>query len=330
MSESPHSPNAQSNAPPNTTSWERATLERLAFGALTEQRKARRWGLFFKLLSVAYVAFLTFMLLDWRGGESTSGTHTALVEIDGQISAKGQASADRVNGALQSAFKDKGTRGVILRINSPGGSPVQSGIIYDEIQRLRKKYPDIPMYAVVEDLCASGGYYIASSADKIYVDKASLVGSIGVILGGWGFTETMHKLGVERRVITAGENKAFLDPFSPQDPKHKAFAQSLAAEIHQQFIDVVKKGRGTRLKGDDPTIFSGLIWSGEKSIEMGLTDAMGNVDSVARDVIKAEKVIDFTQKDNVAERLAKRFGMGAARALGPDAAGALGWALDLR
>lgn len=307
---------------PNQPNWERATLEKLALGSLNEQRKARRWGIFFKLLTVAYVAFVTFSFLGWRSGDGVSGgAHTALVELDGQIAAKGQASADRITGALQAAFKDKSTRGVILRINSPGGSPVQSGIIYDEIQRLRKKYPDIPLHAVVEDLCASGGYYIASAADKIYVDKASLIGSIGVILGGWGFTEAMGKLGVERRLITAGENKAFLDPFSPQDPQHRAFAQGLATDIHKQFIDVVRKGRGARLKESDKTIFSGLLWTGERGIELGLADAIGNVDSVARDVIKAERVVDFTLKDNVAERLAKRFGMGAAQALGADAMG---------
>ena len=301
----------------NDTNWERATLEKLAFGALAEQKKARRWGILFKVLGFAYLTFILFMAFDWGRGES-GGNHTALIEMQGAIAARGAVDADRVTGALQNAFKDKSTKGIILRINSPGGSPVQSGIIHDEIERLRKKYPNTPLYAVVEDICASGGYYIAAAADKIYVDKASLVGSIGVIMSTFGFTEAMQKLGVERRTITAGDNKAFLDPFGPQLPKQREFMQGLVENIHQQFIDVVKKGRGTRLK-DDPNLFSGLIWTGEKSIELGLADGLGTVDSVARDVIKAERIVDFTQKDNVAERLAKRFGMGAAASLGLDA-----------
>lgn len=220
---------------------------------------------------------------------------------------------------MRSAFEDKGTAGVILRINSPGGSPVQSGIINDEIRRLRSKYPDIPLYVVVEDVCASGGYYVAAAADKIFVDKASLVGSIGVLMDGFGFTGTMDKLGVERRLLTAGENKGFLDPFSPQDPKQKLMAQTMLGEIHKQFIDVVKKGRGQRLK-ETPDMFSGLVWTGARSIELGLADDFGTVSSVARDVIKAEKVMDYTQKENIAERFAKRFGadmvQGAVKALG--------------
>ena len=220
---------------------------------------------------------------------------------------------------MRSAFEDKGTAGVILRINSPGGSPVQSGIINDEIRRLRGKYPDIPLYVVVEDVCASGGYYVAAAADKIFVDKASLVGSIGVLMDGFGFTGTMDKLGVERRLLTAGENKGFLDPFSPQDPKQKLMAQTMLGEIHKQFIDVVKKGRGQRLK-ETPDMFSGLVWTGARSIELGLADDFGTVSSVARDVIKAEKVMDYTQKENIAERFAKRFGadmvQGAVKALG--------------
>jgi len=294
--------------------WERNVIEKLALAALKEQRRSRRWGIFFKLLGFAYLTFLLLLFLDWSGEELTTGKHTALVDLVGVIDPNGEASADRVTGALQSAFKDKNTQGVVLRINSPGGSPVQAGIIYDEIRRLRRVYPNIPLYAVVEDICASGGYYVASATDKIYVDKASIIGSIGVIMDGWGFTGTMEKLGVERRLIVSGENKAFLDPFSPVDEKQKKFAQSMLDEIHKQFIDVVKKGRGKRLK-ENPDMFSGLLWTGTKSIELGLTDGYGTVDTVARDVIKAEDIVDFTQKENLAERFARRFGATMANAL---------------
>ena len=289
--------------------WERGLIEKLALAALKEQRRARLWGIFFKLLTFAYITVIILMAVDWRGrAELARGVkHTALVEINGLIAPGTDASADKVSMALQAAFKDKNTQGVVVRINSPGGSPVQAHGIYDEMRRLRQKYPDIPLYAVVEDLCASGGYYIAASADRIFVNKASLVGSIGVLMDGFGFTGTMEKLGVERRVYTAGANKAFMDPFSPPNEKHREFTQAMLGEIHAQFIDVVKKGRGKRLK-DNPDTFTGLIWTGAKSIEMGLTDAYGTVDSVARDVIKAEKIVDYTEKENVAERLAKRFG----------------------
>jgi protease-4 len=301
---------------PGGSNWERDVLEKLAFAAIKEQRRGRRWGIFFKLLGFAYLTFLIVMLFDWRGEDGlTGGKHSALVDLDGIIQAKGSASADNVTASLQGAFKDKNTKGVILRVNSPGGSPVQAGIIYDEIVRLRKKYPDIPLYAVVEDICASGGYYVASATDKIYVDKASIVGSIGVILDQFGFTGTMDKLGVERRVITAGENKAFLDPFSPLRPEDVKHAHELLDQVHQQFIDVVKKGRGSRLK-ESPELFSGLFWTGTKSIELGLADGYGSVDSVARDVIKAEQIVDYTRKENVAERIARRFGAAMAEAFG--------------
>jgi protease-4 len=304
--------------------WERGVIEKLALEALKEQKRARRWGIFFKLLTFAYLTFLILMLLEWRGdADRLAGTkHTALVDVIGVIDSKGAASADSVTGALQSAFKDKNTQGVILRINSPGGSPVQAGIIYDEIRRLREKHPGIPLYAVVEDVCASGGYYIASASDKIYVDKASLVGSIGVLMDQFGFVETLEKLGVERRVLTAGENKAFLDPFSPLQPTHVEHAKRLLGEIHVQFIDVVKKGRGARLK-ESPEIFSGLLWSGAKSIELGLSDAYGTVDYVAREVIKAEQIVEYTRKENLIDRLAKRFGAGLSEAVGLGGAGAV-------
>ena len=288
--------------------WDKQLIEKLATAALREQRRARRWGIFFKLLGFAYLTVVILLLLDWRGPDSLgAGKHTALVDIVGVIDARGDSSADRVTEALQNAFKNKNTQGVILRINSPGGSPVQAGIIYDEIRRLRGIYPNIPMYAVIEDICASGGYYIAAAADKIYVDKASIVGSIGVIMDGWGFTGTMEKLGVERRALVSGENKAFLDPFSPVDEKQKRHAQSMLDDIHKQFIDVVKKGRGKRLK-ETPDIFSGLLWTGEKSVELGLSDGLGSVDYVAREVIKAEDIFDFTKKQDLTERFARRFG----------------------
>ena len=300
----------------NGSNWERATIEKLAFAALKEQRRTRYWGIFFKLLTFAYLTVLIFLAMGFGAEKErlARGKHTALVEITGVIEAKGDANADDINSALQSAFKDKNTQGVILRINSPGGSPVQAGIINDEIQRLRKLHPNIPMYAVVEDVCASGGYYIAVAADKIYVDKASIVGSIGVRMDSFGFTGTMEKLGVERRVLTAGDNKDFLDPFLPLQEKDVTHAKTLLEEIHKQFIDVVKKGRGTRLK-DSPELFSGLFWVGSKSVELGLADGLGSVDFVARDVIKAEEIVDFTRKENVAERLAKRLGAGAAKAI---------------
>jgi protease-4 len=296
--------------------WERKVLEKVALAAITEQRAARRWGMVFKLLILLYLFVVLFIGMGWikRAGEKSLGKHTALVELRGVIAEDSQASADNVTSGLQAAFKDSNTQGVVLRINSPGGSPVQAGYINDEIKRLRGLHPNIPLYVVVEDICASGGYYVAAAADKIYVDKASIVGSIGVVMDGFGFTGTMEKLGVERRAITAGENKKFLDPFSPVNPAHKEFAEKMLAEIHRQFIDVVRQGRGKRLK-ETPELFSGLVWVGPKSIELGLADALGSVDSVARDVIKAEDVVDFTLRENIAERVARRFGAAMAEAL---------------
>jgi protease IV len=294
----------------NQPQWERQIIEKLAQEGLSEQRSRRRWGIFFKLLGFAYLTVVLAVAVDWGGSTDRLGdgkSHTALIEISGVIEAHGDASAEHVISALQAAFDDKGTAGVVLRINSPGGSPVQSGIINDEIARLRGKHPDVPIYAVVEDLCASGGYYVAAATDQIYVDKASIVGSIGVLMDGFGFTGTMDKLGVDRRLLTAGENKGFLDPFSPQNDQHKAHAKLMLGEIHAQFIEMVRKGRGNRLK-ETPDMFSGLMWSGTKSIELGLADALGTVDSVARDVIKAEDIRDYTVKANFAEKLAKQFG----------------------
>jgi len=296
--------------------WERKTLEKLALSALDEQRRARRWGIFFKLLAFAYLTGVLATVVDWSNfGRDKSLRHSALIEISGVIQSRGDANADDVVSALQAAFDDKGAAGVILRINSPGGSPVQAGIIADEISRLRALHRDKPLYAVVEDVCASGGYYVAATADRIFVDKASIVGSIGVLMDGFGFTGTMDKLGVERRLLTAGENKGFLDPFSPQNDRHKLHAQEMLDSIHQQFIEVVKKGRGSRLK-ETPEMFSGLMWTGARSIELGLADDFGTVHSVARDVIKAEDIQDYTVKPNFAEKFARRLGAEAAAALG--------------
>jgi protease IV len=300
----------------NDGKWERDLIEKLASAALKEQRRARLWGIFWKLLTFAYVTVILLMLIDLKGaGDVKTGRHTALVEIGGLIAPGTDSSAEKVSLALQSAFKDKGSAAVVLRINSPGGSPVQAQLLFDEIKRLRAKYPDKPIYAVVEDLCASGGYYVAAAADKIYVAKSSLVGSIGVRMDGFGLTGMMEKLGVERRLITAGENKAMLDPFSPLEESHKQIAIGLIGEIHQQFIAAIREGRGKRLK-ETPDMFSGMIWTGTRSIELGLTDGLGSLDSVARDVVKAEEVVDYTQKDNVAEKLARRFGVGVAAGLG--------------
>ncbi len=313
---------SDSDSSTNEAGWERRILEKIALDGLAEQRRRRRWGIFFKLVGVVYAGVLLAVLLD-LGGEadklSDGKRHTAVIALDGVIQAKGEISSDNVLGALQSAFKDEGTAGIILAINSPGGSPVQAGMINDEIRRLRAKYPAVPVYAVVEDVCASGGYYVAAAADRIYVDKASIVGSIGVLMDGFGFTGAMDKLGVDRRLLTAGANKGFLDPFSPQNSDHKAHAQEMLNEIHQQFIDAVRQGRGKRLK-ETPEMFSGLMWTGAKSIELGLADAYGTVESVARDVIKAEDIRDYTVKPNFAEKFAQKFGadmaQGAVNALG--------------
>ncbi len=302
-------------APP---SWERATLERIALRALDEQRRARHWSTLIRLLWLALLFLVVAAALGWIGGSSKepirTGRHTALVELRGVIGVESRASADKMISALNAAFKDRHTQGVVLRINSPGGSPVQSGYINDEIRRLRAKYPDIPLHVVVQDLCASGGYYVAVAADRIYVDKASLVGSIGVIINGFGFTGTMEKLGVERRAYTAGENKDFLDPFAPENPAHRAHAKAMIEEIHQQFIKVVREGRGKRLK-ESPEVFSGLVWTGERAVQLGLADGFGSLDSVARDVIKAETVVDFTLEENYFEQLSKRLGASAAESV---------------
>ncbi len=290
------------------TTWEREALERLAFATLAEQRAARRWRIFFRFawLILAVVLFWAGLHKGGMGGTSPSQPHTAVVEIKGEIADGADASAEWIVTAMRTAFEDEGSQAVVLLINSPGGSPVQAGIINDEIRRLKKKH-NKPVYAVVEESCASAAYYIAVAADEIYVDKASIVGSIGVLMDGFGFTGLMDKLGVERRLMTAGENKGFLDPFSPQTKSQRAHAQTLLDQIHQQFIQVVREGRGKRLK-ETPELFSGLFWSGQQAVDLGLADGLGNLDFVAREIVKAEDIIDYTRHDNVAERLAKRFG----------------------
>ena len=287
--------------------WERATLEKLVFATLAEQKATRRWKTFTRLSWLAFFVVLLWIGLH-RGTPTTDASvpHTAVIEIKGEIAAGADASAEFVNAALRSAFEDEGSKAIVLLINSPGGSPVQAGMMNDEILRLKAKYKK-PVYAVVEESCASAAYYIAVSADQIYVDKASIVGSIGVLMDSFGFTGLMDKLGVERRLLTAGENKGFLDPFSVQNDKQRAFAQGMLDQIHQQFINVVKAGRGKRLK-ETPEMFSGLFWNGQQAVELGLADHLGNLDYVAREVIKVEEIIDYTRRDNVAERLAKKFG----------------------
>ena len=298
--------------------WQQQTIEKLALSSLEEQKKARKWGIFFKSLTFLYLFFVLIMALGWFGGKSSSGAHTALIDINGVIEAGGEVNADSVMTSLSDAYESTGTKGIILRINSPGGSPVQAGIINDEIRRQKALHPKIPVYAVVEDICASGGYYIAVAADKIYVDKASIIGSIGVLMDGYGFTEVMKKVGVERRLMTAGENKAMLDPFSPVNPKHEALAQAMLNEVHEQFKAVVRQGRGNRLK-ETPEVFSGLFWSGEQGIKLGLADALGSADYVAREVIKQEEIVDYTYQETVVDRFAKKLGASMAKSIGIDA-----------
>jgi protease IV len=297
--------------------WERRIIEKLATEGLREQQRTHRWGIFFKLLTLAVVLIGVFVLIGTVGQREASCLDkcTAMVEMTGELSADELASAENVIEGLQAAFKSKGTQGVVLRINSPGGSPVQAGEINDEIRRLRDKYPDKPIYAVVEDVCASGAYYVAVATDKIYVDKASMIGSIGVIMDGFGFVGAMEKVGIERRALTAGDNKAFLDPFQPMTAEQRDYALKLLAEIHEQFIAAVRAGRGSRLK-ESPELFSGLVWNGARSIDLGLADALGSVGYVAREVIKADDVVDFTVQESFASRVARKFGTSFGQSIG--------------
>jgi protease-4 len=295
--------------------WEQDLLNRLAFAAINEQRRTRRWSIFFKSLGFLYLFLIFFMLTADKisaGGEHL-GRHTALVEMRGEIADGSETSAMNVIPALQAAFEDSNTAGIILQMNSPGGSPVQSGYIYDEIRRLRQKHKKIPIYAVIGDICASGCYYIAAATDAIYANKASLVGSIGVLMDGFGFVGTMEKFGIERRLHTAGTSKGFLDPFSPEKSNDVAHLQQLLSEIHGQFIKAVKDGRGKRLK-EDPTLFTGLVWTGEQAVNKGLADGLASTDHVARDIIKAEEIVDYTRQRTFFERVFERFGTAAGRA----------------
>ncbi|MFP5463555.1 MAG: S49 family peptidase [Gammaproteobacteria bacterium] len=298
----------------NPTAWERGVLERLLQGTLTEQRRARRWRIFFRLLSVLLVLLVLGLFRADVGVPQVASRHTALVQLNGVIAPGTDANADIIIESLRKAYDNTQVAGVVLRIDSPGGSPVQAGRINAEIRRLRTLHPKVPLYAVIDDICASGGYYVAVAADKIYADKASVVGSIGVLMNGFGFVDALQKLGIERRLLTAGDHKGFLDPFSPQNPEDADHARELLQAIHSQFIEVVKDGRGARLK-DDPRLFSGLVWTGDQGIELGLVDALGDTDSVAREVFKADKVVDYTVRPAYFEKLIRSAGGEAASSL---------------
>ncbi len=297
-------------------SWHKELVSRLAFAALAEQRRARRWSIFFKLLLAVYLVALLVLYLpeDWSELPAVALEHTALVDLSGAITDASEASADTVIGGLRDAFEDKKTKGVILRANSPGGSPVQSAYIYREIRRLRELYPDTPLYAVVTDICASGCYYAIAAADEIYVDESSIIGSIGVRIDSFGFVDGMEKLGVERRLYTAGESKGFLDPFTPSKASDVEHVTQLLGSIHDQFKSAVEEGRGERLQ-EHPQLFSGLVWTGAESIDMGLADHTGSASYVAREVIGAEEIVDYTQEPDLLERITDRIGVAMARAM---------------
>ena len=299
-----------------SVNWEKDIVEKLTFAAITEQRRARRWRVFFVSLFFVYLFTVPFIFSgSFEVPEvEKGGRHTALVDLEGIISSEADASADKVVTALRDAFEDKDTAGVILRINSPGGSPVQSSYIYREIKRLREKYPDVPLYSVITDLCASGGYYVAVGADKIYANESSIVGSIGVIMNGFGFEGAIKKLGIERRALTAGEHKALLDPFAPMQETEKKHLQIMLDDIHQQFIATVKEGRGDKLAQDE-SLFSGLVWTGEKAKELGLIDDFGSAGYVAREVIGEEDIVDFTTKKDFLSRLSEQMGVSIANSL---------------
>ncbi len=307
----------ESEEPVRDSGWERELVEKLSTASLNEQRRTRRWNIFFKLLFFSYIFFLLYLAMQdsQLADASRAKQHTAVVEVDGLISDATKASADNIIEGLRDAFEDDKTRGVVLRINSPGGSPVQSDYVYREIKRLRALHKDIPVHAVIVDVGASGAYYIASAADNIYVNPSSIVGSIGVLMNGFGFTGAMEKLGVERRLLTAGESKGMLDPFTPLQEDEVAHVKELLNNIHQQFIGAVKEGRGERIK-DDPQLYTGKFWTGEQSIELGLSDAIGDVDYVAREVIKVEDVVNYTPKPDFLKRFADRLGASMANVLG--------------
>jgi protease-4 len=289
-------------------------LEKIAMDLLKEHRRSRRWGIFFKLFFAVYLVFV-FVAFQAETVKPITGKHTALVDINGVIGVDADVTADNVVAGVRAAFDHKDAVGIILRMNSPGGSPVQAGLINDEITRLRKKHPKVKVYTVIEDICASGCYYVAAASDKIYADKASVVGSIGVLMDGFGFVDAMKKVGVERRLMTAGKRKGMLDPFSPLKKEDRQHAQEMLDEIHEQFISVVKAGRGDRLS-KDPSLFSGLFWTGEEAVGLGLVDELASANTVARDVIGAEDIVDYTPQENLLDQFAGRFGMAFARALG--------------
>lgn len=319
--------NLDSNTEPAASGqWEKNLIHKLAFAALNEQRRARRWSIFFKFLIFAYLLGILYLYWPNNISPGTASQHTALVELSGVIAPDQDASADTIITGLRDAFENKHSRGVILRINSPGGSPVQAGYINDEIRRLRDKYPDKPLYAVISDICASGGYYVAAAADKIYADKASIVGSIGVLMNGFGFVDAMHKLGVERRLFTAGEHKGFLDPFSPAKESDVQHIKTLLGDIHQQFIDTVRKGRGDRLH-ESPDLFSGLVWTGDQAKEKGLVDELASASYVAREVIGAETIVDYTPAADFIDEVSKHFGVALGKGVG-QVLGRQGYALQ--
>jgi protease-4 len=290
--------------------WEKETIEKITLESFKHQRNSKRWGIFFKLIGLIYVGWILFFIFSTSSNSTiASGDFSALIRLDGEIGSDSEISSTNVKRSLEEVYDNPGTKALILAINSPGGSPVQSGIINNEINRYKAIHPEIPVYAVIEDIGASGAYYVAVAADKIFVDKASIVGSIGVLMNGFGFEEAINKIGIERRLIISGENKAILDPFLPIKPKQKDFMQNLLDEVHSQFINAVKKGRGNKLK-NDPDIFSGLFWSGESAIKLGLADNYGDIDLVAREVVGYEKIIDFTMQSNFADRFAKKLGAG--------------------
>ena len=288
--------------------WEKQTIEKIAMESLLQQKSSRRWGILFKVVSLIYLGWVLFFVLSSSNSSTiATGNFTALINLNGEIGTDLEISATNVKSSLKEVYENPGTKALILAINSPGGSPVQSGIINDEISRYKLLHPEIPVYAVVEDICASGGYYIAVAADKIFVDKASIVGSIGVLMNGFGFDKAIKNLGIERRLITSGENKAILDPFLPVNPEQREYMQMLLKEVHNQFITVVKEGRGNKLALNQD-IFSGLFWSGESAIKLGLADGYGDIDLVAREVVGNKKIINFTTQSNFADRFAKKLG----------------------
>jgi protease-4 len=300
------------------SNWEKQTIEKIAMESLIQQKSSRRWSVFFKLVSLIYLGWVLFFILTSSNNSTmATGDFTALITLNGEIGVDSEVSAINIKSSLKEAYENPGTKALILAINSPGGSPVQSGIINDEINRYKVLHPQIPVYAVIEDICASGGYYIAVAADKIFVNKASIVGSIGVLMNGFGFDKAITNLGIERRLITSGENKAMLDPFLPVQPKQREFMQELLKEVHKQFIEVVKKGRGNKLALNSD-IFSGLFWSGESAINLGLADGYGDIDLVAREIAGYEKIIDFTAQSNFADRFAKKLGANIGSSLSND------------